>query len=210
MPLLAKSERPAAPRAKRRSYHLDDADPVMRRHAVQDLDGSAGAVADLAPLLAGETDHAVRSAMFTVLAGIATPEALDAILPCLQSEDAELRNAAVEAAQQMPDAVANRIEALLADPDPDQRLFALDILQDLAHPHAPDWIAPLLSRDTDPNVVGTAIDRLAECGRPDMVDAIRAAAARFEDCTYIRFACDFACERLAGPPDQPEGPLDAP
>ncbi|MGC9420523.1 MAG: HEAT repeat domain-containing protein [Rhodovulum sp.] len=205
MPLLSKSDRPARARSKRRPLSLDAPDPADRRRAVLDRAQDAGAVAELGPRLQAETDPGVRSALFTVLTEIGTPEALDTLLPCLQSEDADLRNAAIAAAQTMPAAMATRMASLLAEADADLRIFALDILQDLPHPDAPDWIAGLLARETEANVVGTAIDRLAECGRPDMVPTIRAAADRFAGVSYIRFACDFACAQLDGAAAETEG-----
>ncbi|GAA0308231.1 HEAT repeat domain-containing protein [Rhodovulum strictum] len=184
---------------------LDDPDPSARRDAALAAADDPGTVAALAERLTVETEPFVRSALFAALTRIGTGAALDAMLPCLASEDAGLRNAAVEAAQAMPGPVAERIGALLSDPEPDLRIFALDILQDLPHPDAPDWLAELIAHEDDPNVIGAAIDRLAECARPEMAPAIRAVRARFADVSYLRFACDFALERLGLPPDDPDG-----
>jgi HEAT repeat protein len=119
-----------------------------------------------------------------------------ALLPLLRSEDAMLRNGAIEVLGSLPDAVAPHIEALLADADGDVRIFSVDLLGLLPHPRVPQWLAQVLERETEVNVVGAALDVLAEVGGPELAGPLRRTLARFADEPYIRFAAELALQRI--------------
>jgi hypothetical protein len=205
MPLVSKSDRSPAPASRRKAASLADPDPDRRRQAVRALSGQSQAVQILGAHLLAERDPSVRSAVFAVLVGAATPAALAQILQHLRSDDAELRNQAVAAAQQLPDLVPPAIEALLCDPDPDLRLFGVRILEELPTAQALQWLSAVLWHETDSNVVAAALDVLAECGTPDMLEAVASVRDRFADCGFIGFACDFVVARLGHAPDAAPG-----
>jgi hypothetical protein len=156
----------------------------------------AGAVALLGERLVAEPDPGVRSALLTGLAAVGTAGAVDALLPQLRSDDAALRNGAIEALAAMPEAVAPRIAALLDDADSDVRIFTVNLLADLRHDDVPRWLVEVLRDDAEVNVVAAAIDALAEVGRPIDVPALRAAGARFPGNDYVAFAVDLAVDRI--------------
>ncbi|MBX3602146.1 MAG: HEAT repeat domain-containing protein [Rubrivivax sp.] len=178
---------------------LGDADAGVRRWAARDLAEHPGAARMLAARLAAEADTSVRAVILSSLARIGGPAAVDALLPLLRSEDAMLRNGAIEALAGLPDAVAPRIEALLADPDGDVRIFSVNLLGLLPHPRVPQWLAQVLERETEANVVGAALDVLAEVGGPELAGPLRRTLARFAGEPYIRFAAELALQRIESP-----------
>jgi HEAT repeat protein len=98
----------------------------------------------------------------------------------------------------MPDEVAPHVESMLADPDSDVRIFAVNVLAGLRHPMVPEWLHRVVARDRHVNVCAAALDALAEVGEPDAVPALEALAARFSDVTFIKFAVDAAVRRIRG------------
>ena len=74
------------------------------------------------------------------------------------------------------------------------------LMQALAHADAPIWLGELLQRERHVNVVGAAVDRLAEIGTADMLPLLDAVKCRFEGEPYIQFAIDTAIRRISGGP----------
>lgn len=177
---------------------LGDADPAVRRWAARDLGRHPEAVPALAARLSVEAALAVREAILDALLVIASDEAVEELLVFLRSEDAALRNGAVAVLQQLPEPVSRQMQGLLADADPDVRIMAVDILQTLPHAEAPLWLADLLGHERQVNVVGAAIDRLAEIGTEDMLPLLGEVRDRFEDEPYIQFAIDTVVRRIRG------------
>jgi HEAT repeat protein len=176
---------------------LADADAGVRRWAARDLAAHAEAAPRLAARLLGEADASVRAVIFSSLASIGGVAVVEAVLPLLRSEDAALRNAAIELLAGLPDAVAPRIEALLNDADSDVRIFSVNLLGLLPHPRVPQWLAQVLQRETEANVVGAALEVLAEVGGPEMLEPLRQTRARFADDPFIAFAADLSLQRMA-------------
>ena len=109
----------------------------------------------------------VRSIILTGLIVNKSPAVVAGLLPLLGSEDANLRNGAIEALQQMPDEVAPHVEAMLADPDSDVRILAVNVLSALPHPMVPEWLRRVVTTDPHVNVCAAALDALAEVGEPE-------------------------------------------
>lgn len=179
---------------------LRSGDAEQRRWAARDLAAWPESAGALGEHLLRESDASVREAVFTSLAAQASDAAAGALLPLLRSEDAALRNGAIEALGGMPQAVAPRIAALLRDADPDVRIFTVNLLGDLRHPQVPAWLQQVLRHEVQVNVVAAAIEVLAEVGDASHADAVRAAVQRFGDDPFIAFAADLALERIAAAP----------
>jgi HEAT repeat protein len=177
---------------------LGSPDAASRRLAARTLAATQDNVPLLCAHLARERSLSVRSIILTGLIGQKSPAVVDGLLPLLRSEDANLRNGAIEALQQMPDEVAPRIEAVLADPDSDVRIFAVNVLATLAHPMVPEWLRRVVSVDPHVNVCAAALDALAEVGEPDAIPALEALDERFADVAFIKFAVDAAIRRIRG------------
>lgn len=175
---------------------LREGDADQRRWAARDLAGQAEAVSALGQRLLAERDGRVREAVFTGLASTPGEAAVNALLPLLRSEDASLRNGAIEALSSMPQAVGPRIAALLRDPDADVRIFTVNLLGELRHEQVLAWLLQVLASEPQVNVVAAAIEVLAELGAPEHVAPLRAASRRFADDPFIAFAADMAAQRM--------------
>lgn len=175
---------------------LKDDLPSNRRWAARELSPYPRVAPSLGEALLHERDGSVRTALFTTLAGFANDEAVNALLPLLRSEDAGLRNGAIEALTEMPLAVAPRMQALLHDSDPDVRIFTVNLLAELRHEHVATWLRQVLQNETAVNVVAAAIEVMTEVGDIQDVPALRAAGQRFATDPFVGFAADMAIERI--------------
>jgi HEAT repeat protein len=177
---------------------LSDSNPAARRWAARDLAAFPDAAAALVARLAKETDAAVREAILTSLTLIGNRTAVEGLVECLRSEDAALRNEAIEAMKNLPEAVAPIMAGLLADPDPDVRIFAVNILESLRHPDVEQWLIKVIREDEHVNVCATAVDLLGEVGTEAAVPALEDLKARFPNEPYIVFSADLALKRIRG------------
>ena len=175
---------------------LRGGDAEQRRWAVRDLTSHPQAAAALGAQLLVERDAAVREAIFLALGTMASDEAVSALLPLLRSEDARLRNGAIEVLSGLPKVVGPRISALLLDTDVDVRIFTVNLLGELRHEQVTQWLQQVLLSDREVNVVAAAIEVMAETGQPEHIDALRETRRRFADDPFIGFAADVAIERI--------------
>jgi HEAT repeat protein len=178
---------------------LSDESTEIRRWAALDLAAFPDAVEALCAHLQQETQPPVREAMLTALIEIGGDAVVLRLMPLLRSEDAAIRNPVIEVLQQLPDAVAPHIETMLQDPDPDYRIFAVNVLSNLRHPQTPGWLQAVIERDADFNVCATVVEVLAEVGTPEAIPALRALPGRFSDEPFMQFCVDAAIRRIEGP-----------
>ena len=113
---------------------LQENDAQARRWAAHDLaelESSQHAAAAKALLrqLEQEQNASVRSAIFTSLTRIGNDIAVNGLVACLSSEDAVVRNEAIEALKQLPDEIAPIMETLLHATEADLRIFAVNVLE---------------------------------------------------------------------------------
>ncbi len=177
---------------------LEDEDANVRRWAARDLGEFSEAVEPLCNQLAVEQDLAVCEAILESARRIGGKPVIQNLIPFLRSENAALRNGVVEVLQKMPEDLDPYMETLLTDPDSDVRILAVGILLDLAHPKTPEWLLRVAQHDEHVNVVGAAIDHLAEVGTPDFVPALVEIKERFAGESYLCFAVDAAIRRIGG------------
>ncbi|MDQ5897466.1 MAG: hypothetical protein QG612_1552 [Pseudomonadota bacterium] len=175
---------------------LRGGDTEQRRWAVRDLMAHPQAAAALGTHLIDEREPVVREAIFLALGTMASEESVNALLPLLRSEDAKLRNGAIEVLSGLPRVIGPRISALLLDADPDVRIFTVNLLGDLRHEQVTQWLQQVLLSDREVNVVAAAIEVMAETGEPEHIEALRETRKRFADDPFIGFAVDVAIERI--------------
>jgi HEAT repeat protein len=175
---------------------LHDTDAATRRWAARDLGAHPQAAQALCARIAEEADHSVRAVLFSSITHLGGSEVVQAMIALLRSEDPALRTGAIEVLGALPDAVAPKIERLLADADGDVRIFTVNLLGELRHPRVPQWLVQVLQHESAVNVVGAALEVLAEVGQPEALPALQATRQRFADDPYIRFAADLAIERI--------------
>ena len=175
---------------------LGDPDPTARRWAAKDLLGCPDVSGALVEQLRREENASVREIILTTLTQRADEIAVAGLVECLRSEDASLRNEAIEAMKLLPDEVAPIMGRLLTDADPDVRIFAVNILESLRHEMVEEWLKQVIESDLHVNVCATAVDLLGEVGTPHSRHALELLKARFPDEPYIRFAADVALKRI--------------
>lgn len=175
---------------------LDHPSAVTRRWAARDLADCPDSSAALLARLKKETDTSVREVILTTLTRRGDSTVVAGLVQCMHSEDAALRNEAIEAMKLLPDTVAPIMRDLLTDADSDMRIFAVNILESLKHPDVELWLREVIERDPHINVCATAVDLLGEVGSSAALESLRQLKARFADQTYIQFAVDLAIKRI--------------
>ncbi|CAK0757913.1 HEAT repeat domain-containing protein [Gammaproteobacteria bacterium] len=175
---------------------LADENPEVRRWAALDLGEHPDSAERLCAQLERETQPPVRDALFTSLIHIGGHAVVKGLLPLLRSDDAALRNGAIDALQHLPDAVSPYMESMLRDADSDYRIFAINVLTNLRHPRTPQWLQEVIEQDRHLNVCATALDLLAEVGGTEALPALEALPGRFNQDPFLRFATDLAVRRI--------------
>jgi HEAT repeat protein len=181
---------------------LWDADSRIRRAAARGLAALPAGVPDASMALCDrldvETSLSVRSVIMSRLILVGTPEVAVRLTDHLHSDDAQLRNAAIEALQEMPRAVAPLLDRLLADEDSDVRIFAVNILAAICLDGAPERLAAVVRTDLHVNVCVAAVDGLVEVGGTDVISDIESLGERFAQNAFVQFAVDTAIRRIRG------------
>lgn len=175
---------------------LQSASANERRWAARDLVDCPDAASALVAQLHAESNRSVREVIFTTLTMLANAAAVDGLVACLRSEEAALRNEAIEAMKQLPEQVAPMMQQLLQDAEADVRIFAVNVLESLRHPSVEDWLIAVIAQDAHVNVCAAAVDLLTEIGTEHAVEPLRALKARFASEPYIQFAADIAIKRI--------------
>jgi HEAT repeat protein len=175
---------------------LDDDSAEIRRWAARDLADCSDSAGVLVQRLRTEKNASVREVILTSLTHLGDATAVTGLVECLRSEDASLRNEAIEAMKQLPDAVAPIMQDLLHDANSDVRIFAVNILESLRHPDVERWLCEVILSDQHVNVCATAVDLLGEVGEQNALEPLRQLKARFVGETYIEFAADLAIKRI--------------
>lgn len=185
--------------ANRDALYLQLSSPSAesRCEAALILASDPGAVQELLAQLADEEDYAVRQAIVSSLSRIGGQEVVDGILGYLRSDDAGLRNDVIELLKEQPEAIGPHMHDLLEDPDPDVRIFAVNILESLKHPNVVDWLIEVIEHDHHVNVCATAVDLLAEVGDNRARVPLARLEERFADEPFITFAVASALDKIA-------------
>ena len=211
MPLIRRGSPDTAPAASG-GHDLDTAVATLRDGSADDRWSAARALAAIpgaAPVLGralgAEVDERVREAIFTSLARIDGPESLEAVLPYVRSDDANLRTGALDALRLMCASMAGRLESLLHDPDVDVRILACDLARDVAPHEAVALLSAVIETDPEVNVCAAAVDVLAEVGSAAALPSLASCAARFPDQPFLAFAVRVASERIGDPAEGPHG-----
>lgn len=175
---------------------LADKSATTRRWAARDLVNCPHSAVVLVDRLKHEPELSVREVILSTLTQLGNAEAVTGLVDCLRSEDAALRNEAVEAMKQLPDEVAPMMQGLLTDTDPDVRIFTVNILESLCHPDVEAWLIEVITTDPHINVCATAVDLLSEVGTQASLVPLALLKSRFSADPYIQFAANLALRRI--------------
>ena len=171
-------------------------DSALRREAAMALGLIAGCSQALIAQLDQETHASVIEALIGALAHQADEAAVLALIDCIRSEDASLRNDAIEALKSAGAAQPHLIQQALNDSDSDVRILAVGILETLRHPEVELWLIELLEQETHVNVCACAIDVLCEVGSARALDVLELCRERFAEHDYLVFSLELALKRL--------------
>jgi HEAT repeat protein len=159
----------------------------------------------IARILLTESVPRVREALFTSLTRIGTLQSVDAILPLLRVDDANLRTGALDALRSMVSVVREHLPALLTDDDSDVRVLSCEIARGLPSEEATQLLCDLLAREHNLNVCAAAIEVLTEVGSPAALPTLAQCETRFRETPFLLFAITIAGERIASQKSYPAG-----
>lgn len=151
----------------------------------------------LAKKLQEEDVPTVREVVVLSLMRHRRPESVEVIAELLRSDNAYARNAAIEILRNSGATVVFPVvKQLLEDPDPDVRLFGVNVLGEVRTGEAADMLCRVLEKEKNINVVAAAIEHLGEIGfRQQDREAVKSVARRFPD-PFISFAVDLALRKM--------------
>ena len=155
-----------------------------------------GGVAALAKAIKSERDLRVREAILTSLARTGTPEGMEALLPFVRSDDAQLRTGALDALRATKEGVRPYLPQLLRDRDADVRLLACELARNLPADEASRFLCDLLDAETEPNVCAAAVEVLAEVGGPAALPSLARCAERFRGTPFLDYSIEITAERI--------------
>ncbi len=173
--------------------------PAMRRWAVRDLLERGGNFSSslLCAQLAIEQESSVREVLLTALGRLRDREAVAALVACMRSEDAALRNHAIDVMKSIPEEVGPLMQDLLVDGDADVRILGVNVLESLRHPQVEQWLIEVIERDDNVNVCAAAVDVLGEVGTAASRAPLERLLQRFASEPYVAFAAGIALSRVA-------------
>jgi HEAT repeat protein len=127
------------------------------------------------------------------------PDVSGALVSRLRREqDAALRNEVIEAIGLLSGDVSATLRTLLADSDPDVRIFAVNILDSRRQPDVESWLIEVIEKDVHLNVCATAVDLLCEVGTEAALEPLLRLKVRFVSEVFIQFAANRAIKRIRG------------
>ena len=175
---------------------LEDFNVTARRHAAQKIVTCQDGATALIGRLQREDNTAVREAILNSLLRMRDPSIVSGLADCLRSENVALRNDVIEVFKQLGSQAAPVLRALLADTDPDVRIFAVNILISERYSDTEQWAIEVIERDAHVNVCAAAVDLLCEVGTEASIDPLLRLKTRFVHEAYIQFAADLALKRI--------------
>ena len=196
MPLIRKPPREGAAPPPAGLDKLLNGSEDERWEAARSASSVPDSPALIARALAQERNPRVREAMFTSLALIGSPAAIEVAITHLRSDDAHVRTEALDALRAMKAATAPYLSALLGDADGDVRILACEIARGLPGREASALLAALVERETDANVCAAAVEVLAEIGTAEALPALERCAARFQATPFLLFSITTAADRI--------------
>lgn len=122
-------------------------------------------------------------------------EDFEEMFKLLKSDNAYLRNAAIEFLKQYGSEAKGFLEELMNSEDRDIRIFAINILGDVRFEDSVDMLRRFILKEKDINALVTAIDYLGEVGEKQDIPLLEALKKEIDD-DYVKFAIDLAIKRI--------------
>lgn len=165
---------------------LDDSDPESVRVGAQ-LAGSTGLAAAVPALIRHITSSntGVQESVDRALRKIGGPEVVHAVIPMLRSDDAPVRNLAMDLLRALGHTDLPAMQRLLQDDDADIRIFASDILGSTNSVLAVSTLCDALLNDPEVNVRYQAAVSLGQLGFPEAAPCLNQA---LDDEEWVQFS----------------------
>lgn len=151
----------------------------------------------LAAHLPAEVEISVREAAFLAFTRLGGAETAAVVGVFLRSDDAALRNGAVETLKRLGDAAMDVVDRLMRDPDPDVRLLSLEAMRNWPAYNACPRLEFLLTQEEHINVCGVALDIAMATGDASLLPALNACRQRFAGQFFLEFAIDAVTAKFA-------------
>ena len=122
-------------------------------------------------------------------------EDFEEMFKLLKSDNAYLRNAAIEFLKHYGKEAKGFLEELMDSEDRDIRIFAINILGDVRFEDSLDMLRRFIVKEKDINALVTAIDYLGEIGDKSDIALLESLKNETDD-DYVKFAIDLAIKRI--------------
>ncbi len=162
-----------------------DDNEVIRSSAFAAGDESLADAVDLLCAHVQSNNIGVQEAAEYALRKIRGTKTIQGMLPLLRSDDAPIRNIAMDVLREIGGDDISSIQPLLHDDDPDMRIFMSDILGCTGSRQAVPLLCDALLKDPEVNVRYQAAMSLGILGYPEAVDALRQA---MHDEEWVQFS----------------------
>jgi len=143
-----------------------------------------------------EKSKLVQEGITSSLIRINTEIVANTCIELLRSENAHLRNTALEILQVLDSISLPATKKLLDDPDPDVRLFAVNVLGETKSREGIEALRQVVEKDNDVNIVAAAIEYIGEMGsRSEDREAVKKALQRFSE-PFLEYAAEMALKKM--------------
>ncbi len=175
---------------------LDSSDEKERAFAAEDLgyENSEESAAALVERLQAEESRFVREVIVNALKSMDTPGLIAPVVSLLYSDDAFVRNAAIDILADHEDRSIAVLKPLLSDATKDVRKFVIDIAFRIGSPEAKALLARAL-KDPEVNNVMTAVEYLGRLEAHEYADLINDVLRDSEN-LLLRCTCLEALARI--------------
>ena len=123
-------------------------------------------------------------------------EDFDEMFKMIKSDNAYLRNKAIQFLQDYGVEAKPFFEKLMNSEDRDVRIFAINILGDVSFEDSVDMLRYFILKEKDINAMMTAVDYLGEIGSEEDIPLLEAIKKDYENEPYVTFGIDMAIERI--------------
>jgi HEAT repeat protein len=158
---------------------------VQREAAFYAGESRCDAAVPLLTEMVGSQNVGVQEAAEQALRRIGGQATVQALVPLLRSDEANVRNIAMDVLRQVGEQNLDTLVAILRDEDPDIRIFAADILGSTGHENAVKALNEALLKDPEVNVRYQAAVSLGELAHPGGAKSLKQAMG---DDEWVQFA----------------------
>lgn len=167
-----------------RDLQSEDTD-IIRQAAFEAGDNRLESAVEQLCALVQRSNIGVQEAAEYALRKIRGTRTIESMLPLLRSDDAPIRNIAMDVLREIGSDDISALQPLLHDSDPDMRIFMADILGCTANRMAVSPLCEALLKDPEVNVRYQAAVSLGTLAFPEAVDALRQA---MHDEEWVQFS----------------------